>query len=260
VVEYNQKLVAKKERLQHTEVAYFSEVLGSLCCRKKGREKYTLAQKARDRVLNDLDIIKIVRKMQQFDKLQSILLNVYQREALQFIEKPMITLHSKKPLHRDSLTKTILAAHRRESQMLSVLNALNPQQPKKRVSLFAKLARAETSKFARGDTVTRDSPALSAITPAMSTNTLTNFFMLEEKNQKDNDYSSLQKFGRLYVSYRYLQEDREPSNQMYNKKLLGMLDPGLMKVFRRMDQLLERDASPEQFEDVMKQILSTKNE
>jgi len=67
-------------------------------------------------------------------------------------------------------------------------------------------------------------------------------------------FNSLPKYGKLYIAYKALKysKDSDIQTQLYNKKLLKMINPSLVNVFRRAEQILAND---QQFEEAMRQIL-----
>jgi len=65
---------------------------------RKDDSEEQLAQKGRNQIVQDIDILKIIEKLQEIDKLKMLLLNGYQREAFEHIERPVITLKEKKSL------------------------------------------------------------------------------------------------------------------------------------------------------------------
>ena len=98
VKDYFTSLQRKKRRLPFSEFHYVKSLLLRMFCRKPPDE--VLAQKARNQVTKDLDIITVIEKLKEVDKMKMLLLNHHQREAFNFIEKPLITLHSDNPLHK----------------------------------------------------------------------------------------------------------------------------------------------------------------
>jgi len=98
VKDYFETHLQKKRMLPYGEISYIKDLISSLCCRRN--PDHVLAEKGRKQVLKDLDVIKMIEKMQEIDKLKLLLLNRYQREAFDFIEKPVITFDSQKPVHK----------------------------------------------------------------------------------------------------------------------------------------------------------------
>ncbi len=78
---------------------------------------------------------------------------------------------------------------------------------------------------------------------------------IQNPNDNDHDvYSSLSKYGKLYMAYRHLKEDDNPYNRIINTKLISSLSPDLRKVFQRIDQILGDDYTVEHFEKVVQDI------
>ena len=100
VKEYFDNLKKKKRRLKFNEYNYFKSLFKWLLCRKDPEEQ--IARKAREQITKDLDIIKIIEKLKEIDKMKMLLLNRHQRELFNFIEKPVITLKSEAPVNREA--------------------------------------------------------------------------------------------------------------------------------------------------------------
>jgi len=213
VRKYAEKLKSRERRFEVSEWAYLKELLFFW---KKDNYEKQLATKARDLALNELDIVHIVRKLQEFDRIKYFLLNKQQIDAFVFMEKPLVTIQSKKPLHSDSYTASIRASHKTYS---------NWQSQEKLVDVRK--------------------------IQATSLETIANF---EEESTFAN-YNSLPKYGKLFIAYKYLKEDTDPANEVYNRKLIGMLNPELVKVFKKVNQLVDEDVTPKQFEYLIKNIL-----
>jgi len=211
--DYAEKLASRKKRLDHGEWAYVKMLFRLLCCMKSKEED--LGKKARASAMDHLDIVALCGKLQELNRLKFFLLNPQQRQAFDFIEKPLVTLHSKKPLHSDSIDK---------------------------------LARSQIKRISFGEV----SNAMSESIYLRNTHNI-----VHADEDESNDFSSLSKYGKLYVAYRHIQDDANPDNELFNKKLLGMLGHDILRVFRRVDQLVEDEPDAKQFEEIIKQILET---
>jgi len=210
IKEYAEKLRLRKKKLDHGEWAYLKMLCRILFCMKSKEEM--VGAKARDLAQGDLDIVKLTGKLQELDRLKFFLFNPQQRAAFEFLEKPLVMLHSKKPFHADSLNNSM-------------------RSHVKKVSLGVN---------------------------ALERSSIADSIYMKEKDEGPADFSSLSQYGRLYVAYRHLSDDANPDNEYYNKKLLGMLGHDLLKVFRRVDQLVEMDQpDAKQFEEIIKQVLET---
>jgi len=127
-------LQSKKERiLPYNESKYMKHLLMKIFCKKDPEEE--LAKKARSQVMKDLDVIKIIEKLQEIDKLKNLLLNKYQREAFNFIEKPVITLNDHNPVHRESVDYH----HIGEGIMKNPKSLFSERKEYKSLSKYAKL-------------------------------------------------------------------------------------------------------------------------
>jgi len=98
IKKYFEHLFEIKRILPFDEFHYIKSLLSSVFWKNDTEEK--LAEKGRNQIQQDLDVIKIVEKLQEIDKLKMLLLNRYQREAFNFIERPLLTLEEKTPRHR----------------------------------------------------------------------------------------------------------------------------------------------------------------
>jgi len=216
--DFDEKLKSKQAKLSSHEGSFLKSLFHVICCRKNPEQQ--LGHKARALAHQDLDIVRIIRKLQQFNRLMVLLLNPKQRDAFHFIDKPLVTLGSKKPLHSDSITSPYIRSVKKTTRLdvTGEVSHLDQSQ--------ARLAQTE----------------------------------LENK-----DLNSILNYGKLYVAYRYLLNDRDASNGALNKKLIGMLNPDLVKVFKRVDQLAQdeyefEDPNPKHYENVVKQVLENQNE
>jgi len=196
VEEYREKKCQRKE-IEFNLWEYVKKVVRFITCRKN--EKDEIAETAKELVEDELDIIRVIQKLKEIDKLKVLLLNRYQREVFNFIEKPLVTLDNDKPIHLDN------------------------------------------------------------VLPDLS-------FELEESKDEDDsqpnqgflngreEFNSLSKYGKLYMAYRYLVEDSLYGNQGYNQKLLDMIGEDLIKVFQRVDLLIEENPDPRNFEEIIRQV------
>jgi len=98
VKSYLENLTKVKQILPYNEWAYIKSLYKRIF--KKNDKEEKLARKAREQVRYDLDLIRIIEKLHEIDKLKLLLLNRHQREAFDFVEKPIITLTTRKPIHR----------------------------------------------------------------------------------------------------------------------------------------------------------------
>jgi len=71
------------------------------CCKRKSYDD-VLSAKARDYVERDIDIIHLVQKVQELDKLKMVLLTSDQRQLFHYVPKPMITEAGDTPVERDA--------------------------------------------------------------------------------------------------------------------------------------------------------------
>jgi len=136
VKDYFDNLTAIKRILPFDELAYVKSAFKSLFSKYDPEE--VLAKKGRAQVMRDLDVIKVIEKLQEIDKLKLLLLNKYQREAFDFIEKPLITLENQRPIHRAAslIQQNQLNMEGTEGQPLSVFHA---REEFKSYSKFTKL-------------------------------------------------------------------------------------------------------------------------
>ena len=209
ICDYADKLKSKR-KLKGNEFQFVRTIFYMMCCKRNPEEE--LAKKARKAAVKELDIVRIMRKLQEFDRLKVTLLNTHQRKAFDFIEKPLVTLESKKPLHSNSLTISLKSVIKKKSG----------------VSLTRDLTMVEESQ------------------------------LKQEFSKGNEDFNSLMNYGTLYVAYRNLSNDHDLDNEHFNRKLLMMLNPDLLKVFKRVDQLVEYDdPDAEHFKEIVKTILET---
>ena len=185
---YFENLFEIKRKMPYNEFSWIKAMLSLICCRRNPEEQ--IARKARSQILLDLDITRIVEKLQEVDKLKMLLLNRYQREAFNYIEKPLITLKEKDPTHRRG--------------------SFNETQ----------------NELGAGS-----------------------LFEIRE------EFKSLSRYAKLYASYKYLSSDNESQNSKYNRKLLEMLGPELIKVFKQIDTHMGSDLDPAKFEEVVNKLM-----
>jgi len=86
VKEYFDYQKEKKRGLKFNEFAY----LRTFCCCRRKSEDEKLAQKATHQVEEDADLILILRKLREIDKLKTLLLDRDQRELFNYNPKPII--------------------------------------------------------------------------------------------------------------------------------------------------------------------------
>jgi len=86
VKEYFEYQKEKKRGLKFNEFAY----LKSFCCCRRKSDDEKLAQKAMHQVEEDADLILILRKLREIDKLKTLLLDRDQRELFNYNPKPII--------------------------------------------------------------------------------------------------------------------------------------------------------------------------
>jgi len=182
----------KQRKLPYGEFRYIQYLCRKIC--RKEEPEDLIAEKARKQVIKDIDIIKIIEKLQEIDKMKNLLLNKYQREVFNFIEKPVITMDDHNPVHKESE------------------GSMDLEDPS-----FKESAKTDRS---------------------------------------NQEFSSLSKYAKLYAAYKHLMDDLVPSNQKYNKKLLDMIGPDLLKVFQQVDQIIGKDTNQRRFEEVLNRILN----
>ena len=76
-----------RKQLKYT---FFDFMIGLLCCRKRYKDR--LAAKATGMVIQDIDILQILKKLQETDKLKRILLNEHQTNIFSYSRPPLVTL------------------------------------------------------------------------------------------------------------------------------------------------------------------------
>ena len=92
-------LLSRRKKLKYDEFQYIKTLSKWMFCRKKNTEEQ-LAQKAQDQITKDVDIITIIEKLKEIEKMKLILLNRNQREVFNFIDKPLLTLKSDIAVHK----------------------------------------------------------------------------------------------------------------------------------------------------------------
>jgi len=203
VKSYFDSHLKKNKKVSQNDLKYFAKFFSMLCCRKKPRNQ--LAQTARNLVLEDLDIIKVITKVKEVDKLKLLLLNRYQREAFNFIEKPLIAVEGDKTVYRNS----VMVAESRERN---------------------------DGKLVKGH------------------KTLDDFL----KSREEND--PYMRYARLYMTYRALKEDNNPANLKYNRKLIDLIDPDLVQVFKIVDGKIGENPTAKKFEEIVKKMIENSGE
>lgn len=198
VKSYFDSHLKKNKKVTQNDLKYFARFFSMLCCRKKPKNQ--LAQTARNLVLEDLDIIKVITKVKEVDKLKLLLLNRYQREAFNFIEKPLIAVEGDKTVYRNS----VMVAESRERN---------------------------DGKLVKGH------------------KTLDDFL----KSREEND--PYMRYARLYMTYRALKEDNNPANLKYNRKLIDLIDPDLVQVFKIVDGKIGETPTARKFEEIVKKMI-----
>jgi len=188
IKKYFEHLFDIKRKMPYNEFSYLKALFALICCRRNPEQQ--IARKARQQIILDLDITRIIEKLQEIDKLKMLLLNRYQREAFNYIEKPVITLEEGDPKHR------------------------------------------------RGSLNDTQQDALAG-----------SLFEIRE------EYKSLSRYAKLYASYRHLTSDVESQNSKYNRKLLEMLGPELIKVFKQIDHHMSNELDPSKFEEVVNRLM-----
>jgi len=216
LLNYAESVKQKKKRLTYDEWSYFKELVGCLCFRKKRDSRLLVAEKARGYASKDLDLLRIIKKLQEFETLKTVVLNHNQKDAFEFIEKPEVTFQGKKCITTQDDSPSPIA--RMESKKLEKL-----------VSRFNTIT---TNKSFNGN------------------------FIKDDIEEEAADMSNLGNYGELYVAFKQIQRDKTPENRLSNRKLIGMVSPELRKVFNRVDQLLdEEEPSVKQYEYIVEQIL-----
>jgi len=87
-------------KIGYNELSYFFSKF--FCCCKRKSYDDRLAEKARMYVEKDIDIIHLVQKVQELDKLKMVLLTSDQRQLFHYVPKPMITENGDTPVERDA--------------------------------------------------------------------------------------------------------------------------------------------------------------
>jgi len=260
IVDYFERL-NRRGKLDESEWGYFKMVLNSICRRRDPRIK--LSAKARDLTTKDLDVIKIARKLGEFEILISIILNTNQRKVFEFFENPLLTLNDQKTLNRikrlrasaTSLASTPSITSKDLHLPLSKINKTLPEAggfPNEEIPSNLKQIKLRQGgrTMDRSKTITDDQQLVDYRRKSKRT-------ISTMRNPKDEEdvFSSLSRYGKLYMAYRHLKEDENPLNKVINTKLVSSISPDLRKVFQRIDQLLGDEYTVEQFEEVVQNIL-----
>ena len=89
-----------RRQLKYT---FFDFMVGLLCCRKRYKDR--LVAKATGMVARDIDILQILKKLQETDKLKRILLNEHQNNIFSYSRPPLVTLKEPRQNINPSATK-----------------------------------------------------------------------------------------------------------------------------------------------------------
>lgn len=101
---YFMKEKKSQVRLRHSEFGYFGYILSNICCccsKMKNKPEERIARKARTYVEHDIDIVEIIQKLKDVEKLKLILLTQDQRELFNNISKPVVKEDAVAPEARD---------------------------------------------------------------------------------------------------------------------------------------------------------------
>jgi len=120
LLNYAEKVKRKHKRLVHDEWSYLKEMFQGFCfCKKRDSSRLLVAQKARRYASKDLDIMAIIKKLQEFETLKTVVLNYNQKDAFEFIEKSEVTFEGKKCI--TTLSDSPSSVNRLESKKLDKL-------------------------------------------------------------------------------------------------------------------------------------------
>lgn len=95
ITKYFEKQRRIKQPLNFGLLNYVAMVGRWLTCRRNEQDKIVI--KARKMAEEELDITRVIQKLKEIDKMKVLLLNRYQREVFNFIEKPLVTLEKEEP-------------------------------------------------------------------------------------------------------------------------------------------------------------------
>ena len=70
-----------------------------------------------------------------------------------------------------------------------------------------------------------------------------------------DEHDSMEKYNKLYSSYRYLVTQPDGPESRHNKKLVKMIGEDLLKVFKKVDQAMGDRIDPRQFEVTLKKLM-----
>ncbi len=201
---------------------YCKYIFSFVSCKKPTHEA-ELTAKARTIAMNDLDLTRLVKKLGEVDMLKGLFLNLVQKDAFEFLPRPLVTQANERPLRLDSLQVSTLTGKLtiKPNEPSTASCPGSPGSPGLRSPYNGKLKK----KTSMAELVSRE------------------------------EFSSLSKYGKLYMAYRYLIEDEDLSNFKLNKKLMASLDPNLLKMFRRVDEILGDEYTVRDFEDVVNEAL-----
>lgn len=144
------------------------------CCfwRKTPSENQILLKQIEERLQHDIDLIEVVKKLQQFEKLKDLLLSKEQREVFNYTLQP---------------------------------------------KLYKDLAEAEIGKNEEEDII------------------------VNLLNQDYSEYDSLPKLMELYMAYRKLQEEKDPSLRRINNQIIQLLGKQMVRTLQKLDEELVVD-------------------
>ena len=269
VIDYFEKL-NKRGKLDDSEWSYLKSFL--CCCRCRKNPQTLLAEKARKFAINDLDLIWSGKKMVEFKILKTLILNANQREVFEFFENPLLTLDDQQTLKQikklrasasppasASTAPTTLTIKSKDlnfsfSQATKNLAEGGFDNEGETPSNLKKLKLKQRGRLTKSKAITDDQQLVDYRRRTKRTMSITS-----KPSENEDAFSSLSNYGRLYMAYRHLKEDENPSNRVINLKLIYSLSPDLRKVFKKIDQILGDDYTVEQFEQVVENILEAPN-
>jgi len=248
IVEYFEER-KRREKLDDSEWVYLKAMIRMVCCNKDPR--VNLIMKAKALATKELDLTRTIKKLSEVDMLKVLVLNNNQAAVLEFCNDPGLLMNGK-------IAQNIRKIKRPPADDISLIASLvllNKKLEEVELEGVENKTQEEVKSQAKLKSKIQDKilhiKAMSVTDPEE---------LLEPRyrgksNVAKEDFSSLSRYGRLYVAYRHLKEDKNPENRVLNRKLLATLDPKLLKVFRRIDRILGKHYTGRQFEEVLKNIL-----
>ena len=210
---------------------FYDFVIGLLCCRRRQKDK--LVSKATNMVAKDIDILQILKKLQEIDKLKKVLLDEHQNNVFSYSRPPLVTLREPQPLKKPKKKDVKNEALERLQKLTKNSASIRPRGRRSTVSISRNTQLLETQ--TEYDGIHKFVSLFSSYQRLLNTG---NQSVLDNKILKLLDYEMDETLFNIFLEIKTNETTRKKFRAFYGAKVFGdMLEKKRQKTVMKMNKL-----------------------